>query len=163
MLGFTNYLRELRMTKNRMKLPAIAATCLLLLTSAAAQDKPHSAVATTLEANVRKVWDAFQKKDKPALGVLLSDSFREVEDGGTGFGDKKTEINLVDELDLVSYNLTDFTVKPLGPDAALVTYMAQYESKSGGQTAKAKCGFGEVWVREGSVWRSIYLQETALK
>ena len=126
-----------------MKLSVIAATCLLLLASAAAQEKPRAAaptVAITLEGNVHKLWAAFQKKDKPALGALLSDSFRMVEDGTTGFADKKAEVSMVDELDLLSYTLTDFTVRPLGPGTALVTYIAQYESKSGGQTAKAKSG-----------------------
>ena len=149
-----------------MKMPVLAATCLLLLASAFAQEKPQAAKpapAIPAEANVRKLWKAFQNKDKKALSALLSDSFRMVEDGGTGFGDKKAEVDMVDELELTSYTLTDFTVKPLGSQAVLVTYLAQYESKSGGQTAKAKSGFGEVWVREGNAWKSVYLQETALK
>jgi hypothetical protein len=68
-----------------------------------------------------------------------------VEEGTSGFGDKKTDLATVDELELIRYTLKDFTVKSLGPRAALVTYVAHYESKSGGQVAKADSIFGEVW------------------
>jgi hypothetical protein len=150
-----------------MKITVIAATCLLLLASAAAQEKTQAAkpapAAPALEPQVRKFWEAFKAKNKEALGALLSDSFREVEEGESKFGDKKSEIASVDEFELMSYTLKDFTVKSLGPQHALVTYLAKYEGKSGGEVAKSNSAFSQIWVREGSVWKTLYLQETALK
>ena len=70
---------------------------------------------------------------------------------------------LVDEFQLVSYTLSDFTVKSLGPNSALVTYIAQYEGKTGGESSKAKSVFGEVWTRSGTEWKALYLQETYMK
>ena len=72
---------------------------------------------------------------------------------------------MVDDFDLTSYRLKDFTVKSLGPNTALVTYVAHYESKSGGQTAKADSVFGEVWTREATTndWKALYIQETYVK
>ncbi len=122
-----------------------------------------SSNAAVLEARVNKLWQAFQKKDKATLASLLDDSFRMFEEGTSSFGDKKAQVNAVDEFELVNFKLTDFTVKPLGPNTALVTYVAQYEGKSGGETSKAKSVFGEVWTRSGNDWKNLYLQETYMK
>ena len=147
-----------------MKIIVMAvAYSLLLATVAAAQEKPtdkSNASAHVLEAKVRKVWEDFKNKNKEPVAAALADDFRVVEEDTSGFGDKKTDIASVDELELVSYTLKDFTVKSLGPRAALVTYVAHYESKSGGQTAKADSVFGEVWTHEGNDWKALYLQET---
>jgi hypothetical protein len=150
-----------------MKIIVMAVACCLLLTTVvAAQEKPAANAtpsASALEAKVRKVWQDFKNKNKESLGAALDDGFRVVEEGTNGFGDKKTDISTVDELELISYTLTDFTVKPLGSRAALVTYVAHYESKSGGQTAKANSVFGEVWTREGNDWKALYVQETYIQ
>ena len=44
----------------------------------------------------------------------------------------------MDEFELISYTLSDFTIKSIGPNAALVTYIAQCEGKSGGEISKGK-------------------------
>jgi ketosteroid isomerase-like protein len=148
-----------------MKIVLIAAACLLTFATAAAQEKPPAAKSSpaTLEAHVQNLWAAFKAKDKTALAATLSDNFREFEEDTSEFGDKKTEVALVDDFDLTSYTLKDFTVKSLGPNTALVTYVAHYESKSGGQTAKADSVFGEVWTREANDWKALYIQETYVK
>lgn len=123
----------------------------------------HAVDTPPVEAQVRKLWEAFKNKDKTTLSSLLDDKFRMFEEGLTTFGDKKAEVNAVDDYDLLSYTLSDFTVKPTGPNSAAVTYIAQYEGKSGGEVAKAKSVFGEVWVRSGGEWKALYLQETYVK
>ena len=102
-------------------------------------------------------------KDKATLSSLLDDGFRQFEEGLTTFGDKKTEVNGPDEYDLLSYTLSDFNVKATGPNSAVVTYIAQYEGKSGGEVLKAKSVFGEVWIRAGSQWKALHMQETYVK
>jgi len=76
-----------------MKTAFVAVAILLSLTSwAAAQDKaaPGPApVAAQLESNIRKIWEAFKQKDKATVEGLLDERFREVEEGATGFGDKR--------------------------------------------------------------------------
>jgi hypothetical protein len=148
-----------------MKITLIAAACLFTLVSAAAQEKVAVAKSSpaVLEAHVQKLWAAFKAKDKAALAATLSDSFREFEEDTSEFGDKKTEIAMVDDFDLISYTLKDFAVRSLGPNTALVTYVAHYESKSGGQTAKADSVFGEVWIHEANDWKALYIQETYVK
>jgi hypothetical protein len=150
-----------------MKMSVIAATCLLLLATAVAQEKSpaaKSAPATpALETQVHKFWDVFKTKDKKTLATLLSASFHEVEEGDSGFGDMKAELASMDDFVLISYTLKDFKVKSLGPHAALVTYLAHYEGKSGGQPSKSDSAFGEVWIHEGNDWKALYTQETAVK
>jgi len=116
-----------------------------------------------VEAQVRRLWEAFKNKDKAALSSLLDDGFRMFEEGLATFADKKAEVNAVDEYDLLSYTLSDFTVKPTGPNTAVITYIARYEGKSGGQLSQAKSVFGEVWVHSGGEWKALYLQETYVK
>jgi len=152
-----------------MKTNQIVAACLWVLASAAtAQDVQHPAAksvpaAPAIEANIRRVWEDFKSKNKASLGAALADGFREMEEGGSGFGDKKAEIAMVDEFELTSYLLKDFAVKSLGPHSALVTYSAHYEGKSGGQMQKSDSIFGEVWVHEANDWKVLYIQETAIK
>jgi hypothetical protein len=148
-----------------MKITLIAVACLLTLVSAVAQEKQPAAkpAAPALESHVRKLWQDFKNKDKKSLAAELSDGFREMEEGGSGLGDKKAEIAMVDDFELTTYALKDFTVKSLGPHSALVTYSAQYEGKSGGETSKSNSIFGEVWVHEGNDWKALYIQETLVK
>ena len=123
----------------------------------------HVVGAHPVEGQVRKLWEAFKNKDKATLSSLLDDGFRQFEEGLSTFGDKKAEVNAVDEFELIRYTLSDFTIKPLGPNAALVTYIAQYEGKSGGENQKAKSVFGEVWTHAGKDWQCSYMQETYVK
>jgi hypothetical protein len=150
-----------------MKTKLIVIALLLSLVSvAAAQEKQAAKPATAspqLEVQVRKLWEAFKKKDKATLSSLLDDRFRIFEEGLTAIGDKKTEVNAVDDFELLSYTLSDFTVKPIAPNAAVVTYIAQYEGKSGSEVSKGKSVFGEVWTRTGNDWKAFYMQETYIK
>ena len=150
-----------------MKRALVAVLLLSLASAAAAQEKqqaPKLGEATPpIEAQVRKLWEAYKNKDKATLSALVDDGFRQFEEGLSTFGDKKTEVNSVDEFELLSYTLSDFTVKSIGPNAALVTYIAQYEGKSGGEVSKGKSVFGEVWIRDGNEWKDFYMQETYIK
>jgi hypothetical protein len=112
-----------------MRKPLIAVAVLLAFASAATAQEKHQAIksrsgAPPLEAKVRKLWEDFKNKDKATLAAALDDGFRQFEEGLSAFGDKKTEVNAVDEFELVSYTLSDFTIKSLGPNSALVTYNA---------------------------------------
>ncbi len=149
----------------KRKLVAVAVLLLSFASAAAAQEKQPAAKPATppIEARVRKLWDAYKNKDKTTLSAMLDGDFRQFEEGMSTFADKKAEVSSVDEFALLSYTLSDFNVKSIGPNAALVTYIAQYEGKSGGEVSKAKSAFGEVWVRAGGEWKGLYMQETYVK
>ena len=54
-------------------------------------------------------------------------------------------------------------MKSTAPNTALVTYIAQYEGKTGGEVSKAKSVFAEDWIRTGNEWKDLYMQETYIK
>ena len=149
----------------KRKLVAVAVLLLSFASAAAAQEKQPAAkpAPPPIEARVRKLWDAYKNKDKATLSAILEGDFRQFEEGMSTFADKKIQVNSVDEFELLSYTLSDFNVRSIGPNATLVTYIAQYEGKSGGEVSKAKSAFGEVWTRAGSEWKGLYMQETYVK
>jgi hypothetical protein len=152
-----------------MKMVHLAVASLLFAATAVTAQEVQRPVAKTapvgpaVEAKVRKLWEDFKSKNKQGLATALADGFREMEEGGSGFGDKKAEVAMVDEFELSSYLLKDFSVKSLGPHSVLVTYSAHYEGTAAGQTQKSDSIFGEVWVHEGNDWKALYIQETAVK
>ncbi len=149
-----------------MRRALVAVALLLSFASAAAAQGKQPAAKTApppIEAQVRKLWEAYKNKDKAALSAMLDGGFRQFEEGMSTFADKKAEVNSVDEFELLNYTLSDFTVKSIGPNAALVTYIAHYEGKSGGEVSKAKSVFGEIWIRAGGQWKDSYMQETYVK
>ena len=151
-----------------MKISPIAlATILLVSVFAVAQEKQQktesNSLAATLEANVRKVWAEFKNKNKEAVASMLADGFRAADEGGSGFGDEKDELAAMDAFQLDNYELKDFTVKPLGPRSALVTYSAQYQGKYAGEPVQSKTIVGEVWIKQGDEWKVVYYQETNVK
>src|ERR1700747_2106800 len=109
-------------------LVVVAALLLSIASTAAARQEPQAIKSGTvprqLEAQVRKLWEAFKNKDKATLSALLDDQFRQFEEGLSTFGDKKAEVNAVDDFELISYTLSDFSVKSLAPNTTLVTYIA---------------------------------------
>lgn len=148
------------------RLLVVAGVLLAFAGFGTAQEKQATkpkAVAPPLQAKVQKLWEAFQKKDKATLSTLIDDGFRQFEEGMTTFAGKKEEVNAVDEYELLNFKLSDFNIKSLGPNSAVVTYIADYEGKTGGETAKAKSVFGEVWTRTGGDWKALYMQETYVK
>jgi len=149
-----------------MKKVSIVVALVLVCATGMAQEKYRakpSSDASQLEANVRKLWEAFKNKDKATLSAMLDDGFRQFLEGLTTFGDKTTEVNAPDDYELLSYTFNDFTIRPIGQNAALVTYVVQYEGKSGGEVLKGKSVFGEVWIRSGAGWKALYMQETYVK
>jgi hypothetical protein len=84
---------------------------------------------TALESQIRSAWAAFKTKDKNAFAAMLAEGLSEVEEDGSGFGDKTAILTMIDQFELAAYKLKDFKVMPIAEGAALVTYNAEYEGK----------------------------------
>ena len=78
-----------------MRMIHLAVASLLLVATAVTAQEVQRPVAKTapvgpaVEAKVRKLWEDFKSKNKQGLASALADGFREMEEGGSGFGDKK--------------------------------------------------------------------------
>jgi hypothetical protein len=131
--------------------------------SAQQPSKAHAGVAGVLESKVRRAWEDYKTKNKADLASLLSDDFRIIQDGDAAFADKKADVEEVDTFNLRDYNLSNFTVTPIGKDGALVTYFAEFTMVPSGQEVHGKIVVGEVWVKRGPEWKAIYAQASALK
>jgi hypothetical protein len=146
----------------------VAVTCLLLAISAGAQQKKQAAASNpdapaAFEARSNKVWEDFKNRNKQGLEAVATDDFQVLEEDGAGFTAKKAWVAGADDFDMKSYSLTNYTVKMLGNDGALVNYRAQYEGVGGGQAVKSTTEWAEVWVRQRGDWKLKYLQETIVK
>jgi hypothetical protein len=143
------------------------AVCVLMIgalsASAQQQSTAQVGIAGVLESKVRKAWEDYKTKNKADLASMLADDFRIIEDGDTAFGNKKADVEEVDTLNVRDYNLSKFTVTPIGKDGALVTYFAEFTMMPSGQEVHGKMVYSEVWVKHGTDWKAIYAQGTALK
>lgn len=152
-----------------MKRMLVLAVCFTMLQFALAQEKSGSSqvagqqVSAVLEGKVRKAWEDFKKKDKKSFSAILADEFREVEEDGGGLRDAKAEVAEIDAFDINQYTLSDFTVHPIGNEAALVNYVASYSGSAGGQKVDGKEVCAEIWVKHGGTWKVLYVQSTNVK
>jgi outer membrane lipoprotein-sorting protein len=158
-----------------MRFRFITVACLLLTLSICtfAQEKTQNQKKTAAaslnsetaacEARSRRLWEDFRNRNKADLAATLGAGFRALEEGESDFSDTKGYLSTLDEFELKSYVLSDYTVTLLGTGAVLVDYHARYEGVAAGQTTQGNSGFSEVWVRRGGNWKIQYLQETYLK
>jgi hypothetical protein len=150
----------------------ISVICLLILASASAQQKKSAptktksgstSLAAVLEPKVRKSWEDYKNRNKQAFAASLADAFSEVTDGADGIFGKDTELSEMDHFSLAQYDLKDFKVKPIGSTGALVTYTAEYSGSYDNAPLKMKTVYGEVWIKTGSNWKQLWVQETKIK
>jgi len=151
----------------RTKLVVIA--CVFALFPAWAQQSQNAAAAkgraldAQLEAKIRQAWEDYKNKNKAGFSKILADDVIEVEEDGNGARNKEAELAEMDELNLVSYALSDFHFRPIGRDGVLVRYNAEYTAKPASETIQGKSLMGEVWERRAGAWKLVYLQETKIK
>ena len=154
--------------ENRMRMAPIVVAALSLIASAQAQKQAkakggNASTATVIEAKIHQAWDAFKNKNKDQYAVLMADDFQEAEEDGKGFRNKDAELAEIGEYGLADYKLSDLKVKPLGSQAALVTYRAEYSGSAEGQSYNNKSVIGEVWVKQGKDWKILHVQETKVQ
>lgn len=125
--------------------------------------RPGAALSSALEAKVRQAWQDYKNKKKEAFAAILTDDFTTVEEDGSGLRDKKSEVDEIDQFNIAKYTLSDFSVKPIGAEGALVTYKAEYSGTAGGQPVNDKVVTGEVWVKRGRDWKCLHVQMTRIQ
>jgi hypothetical protein len=148
---------------------------LVLVAAGVAQQKPRKQqnrkgtpaqagvnMASTLEAKVTQAWDDYKNKRKDAFAANLTDDFIIVDESGLGPRDRQADLEDFDHFTLNQYVLRDITVKPIGPDSALVTYNAEYSGNIGRQPIHEKLAVGEIWVHRGGAWKCMYAQMTRM-
>lgn len=126
--------------------------------------KPAAAAPTkealmTLE---KSAYEAWKTKDAKFWDTFLSDKF--VGYGSSGKLDKASATSEYTGADceIKSYALSDEQMRPLGNDAALITYKTTVDGTCGGQKVPANSWAAGVYVRDGDKWKGAFHAEAPI-
>jgi hypothetical protein len=125
-----------------------------------AATSPRAALTKdALVALEKSSYEAWKSKDAKFWDAFLSDKF--VGYGSSGKLDKASAAKEYAGVDceITSYALSDEQMKPLGNDAALITYQATIDGTCGGQKVPSRSWAAGVYVRDGDQWRAAFHAE----
>lgn len=124
------------------------------LTSAPAKDD--------LIANEKKAWAAWKLKDGKHFEDYLVDNAFGM--SGKGRVDKAAIVKRISDptCEVKDFTLTEDQMRPLGTDAALLTYKATQDVKCGGKALPAVVMAATVLIRSGGKWKAIYHNEVPI-
>jgi len=107
----------------------------------------------------KSAYEAWKSKDAKFWDTFLSDKF--VGYGSSGKLDKAsaTKEYTGADCEIKSYALSDEQMKPLGNDAALITYKTTVDGTCGGQKVPANSWAAGVYVRDGDKWKGAFHAE----
>jgi len=112
-----------------------------------------------LQAKETAGWEAVKKKDWDAFGKLLASDYIEALDDGVH--DKTTTLQMIKDLDLTDYTLSDWKLLPIDKDAAIVTYTATEKGTFKGQSfPSGPYREAAAYVNRNGEWLAVYYQET---
>lgn len=110
-----------------------------------------------LTACERRVWAALMTGDPAADEACLSDDFLGVYPTGRSDRAGHTE-QLSEGPTVVSYDMLDPEVRPLGDDVALLVYEAEYRRP--GRDDSERMLVSSIWRRDGDGWINVFSQDT---
>jgi hypothetical protein len=122
----------------------------------AAPTAPTKEVLVTLE---RSAYEAWRSKNAKFWDTFLFDKFV-----GYGSSGKLTKASATTEYngadcEIESYALSDEQMRPLGNDAALITYRTTVDGRCSGQKVPASSWAASVYVRDGNKWKAAFHAE----
>jgi len=125
----------------------------------AAKTAPAAPTKDELVTLEKSAYEAWKSKDAKFWDTFLSDKF--IGYGSSGKLDKASatkEYNGAD-CEIKTYALSDEQIKPLGNDAALITYKTTVDGTCGGQKVPANSWAAGVYVRDGDTWKGAFHAE----
>ncbi|MGB7845051.1 MAG: nuclear transport factor 2 family protein [Candidatus Acidiferrum sp.] len=125
---------------------------------AVAQNELTQAIA----ARLRELWDAYLRIDAPAHSAILTEEYRAVHPDGTVHMGKPSAEEIA-AAPIEDYWLKDLQAWPAGEEAAIATYTAEVEVRSGLSAKRFKFEVGEVWLKSASQWKCRYYHATMRK
>ena len=121
--------------------------------NSAAKIPPTAPTMDALVTLERSAYEAWKSKDAKFWDTFLSDAF--VGWGSSGRLDKTSATREYTGADceIKSYALSDEQMKPLGDNAALITYQAAVEGTCDGQKVSTRRWAASVYVFDGDSWK----------
>ena len=136
------------------------AMCLLFGAIISAPATAQENLQDQLVAQEKKLIDAINKKDKPALRNLLADEAMSI----TAVRGRQLKGDIVASLEKLSftdYKISEVKTVHVSRDVAILSYNFAWTGGVTGQAEKTTTAYAtSVWKRAGNNWRSIFYQET---
>jgi ketosteroid isomerase-like protein len=136
------------------------ALCLLFVVILCAPAIAQENLQDQLVRQEKKLIDAINKKDKPAIRNLLSDEAMSI----TVIRGRQMKGDIVASLEKLSftdYKISDVKTVRVSPDVAILSYHFTWTGGVTGQPAKTTTTYAtSVWKQDGNNWRSVFYQET---
>src|SRR5713101_158219 len=128
----------------------------------AAKTAPAAPTKDELVTLEKSAYEAWKSKDAKFWDTFLSDKF--VGYGSSGKLDKAsaTKEYTGADCEIKTYALSDEQMKPLGNDAALITYKTTVDGTCGGQKVPANSWAASVYVRDGAKWKAAFHAEASI-
>ncbi len=126
-----------------------------LLTAA----EPSSSAEKNVEALLRKLNDAFVKKDMETMRSLMSKDHV----GILSCGDRLTreeQLSALDDLNLAGYTMHDVKLAMPAKDLIVVTYRAHQKGTWKGRALPSNLMVSAVWAHQDGKWLEVLYQET---
>lgn len=136
---------------------------LLMAVLGACQAGPSAAMKEVLGAKVDAEWAAFKSKDAKAYGELLAEDFVAVEVDGEGTRTRDQAMREVGRTGVSDAALSRLEVRPLGGDAAMVTYEASMTFTPHAPVHFLRVYVTEIRLRRDGDWKAVQYQETRVR
>jgi ketosteroid isomerase-like protein len=108
----------------------------------------------------KKLIDAINKKDKPALRNLLAEEAMSIT-AVRGRQMKGDVVASLEKLSFTDYKISDVKTIRVSEDVAILSYNFSWTGGVTGQPAKTTTAYAtSVWKRDDNNWRSVFYQET---
>jgi len=123
---------------------------------------PQTASASDLTEKERQAYDALRRKDWDAFGRFLADDFIYVT--GDGVHDRAKTVEMVRNLDLTDFSMTDTRVVNVDRDLAVVTYTSHSKGNYGGRPIDPETmRESSAWINRGGNWLLVYHQDSEVR
>jgi hypothetical protein len=126
------------------------------------QTAKKDALTKAIAGRIRDQWDAYIRVDESAHSAILAQDFRAVDPYGTVHIGRPSAKQIA-AAPIEDYWLTDLQALALGEKAALNTYTAEVQVRTGESSQRFKFEVGEVWLRQKGQWKCRYYQATMQK
>jgi hypothetical protein len=110
----------------------------------------------------RRMWDAYMAVDEKAHSEFLTADFRSVDPAGIVHTGRPTAEQIA-ATPIEGYRLLHMDANPIAAEAALATYTAEVEIKTGASMERFRFVVGEVWLNQSGGWKCRFYQATLLK
>ena len=116
----------------------------------------------TIAARLRELCDAYLRVDESAHSAVLAKEYRAVHPDGTVHLAKPSAKEIA-AAPIEDYWPRKLQVRPTGEEAAIATYTAEVEVRSGLSAHGLKFAVGEVWRKEDGQWKCRHYHATIRK